>query len=184
MSNKKIFNTAFEYSIGHEGGYVNDPRDRGGETKYGISKRSYPDVNIANLTVEQAKEIYYRDWWKAYNYDRLPDAVAIKVFDTAINVGARVAHRFLQKACVIWGVSIKIDGLIGGQTVRAVHSIDADTLVLSIGILQGDYYLRIVESRPDQKRFINGWLRRARASLSVPKPKLFEEMPVPVRGVV
>ena len=56
------FDHAFERLIGHEGGYVNDPKDRGGETKYGISKRSYPGEDIAGMTLGRAKEIYLRDY--------------------------------------------------------------------------------------------------------------------------
>jgi len=56
-----------------EGGYVDDPTDRGGETKYGISKRSYPQLDIKNLTLEQALEIYRKDYWKPSRVEKLPD---------------------------------------------------------------------------------------------------------------
>ena len=58
------FLKAFEKVLRHEGGYVNDPLDLGGETKYGISKRSYPHLDIKNLTLDQAKQIYFRDFWQ------------------------------------------------------------------------------------------------------------------------
>ncbi len=57
------FEKAFEYVIQNEGDYVLDKNDPGGETKFGISKRSYPTLNIRDLTLEDAKEIYYRDFW-------------------------------------------------------------------------------------------------------------------------
>ena len=57
------FDKAFEFTIGVEGGYVNDPSDPGGETKFGVSKKSYPNLDIKNLTITQAKEIYYKDYW-------------------------------------------------------------------------------------------------------------------------
>ena len=59
------FNKIIEKVLEHEGGYVNDPKDLGGETKYGITKRFYPDVDIKNLTKEQAKTIYHTDYWKS-----------------------------------------------------------------------------------------------------------------------
>src|SRR5574343_1427713 len=83
----------------HEGGYVNDPADAGGETKYGISKRSYPHLNIMALTREQAKKIYYRDWWRRYGYDMIADAgLAAKTFDLSVNMGAKQAHKLLQRS--------------------------------------------------------------------------------------
>lgn len=82
------FDDAFEALLGHEGGYVNDQNDPGGETKYGISKRAYPNVDIENLTVEQARAIYERDYWQAAGCHRMKDpAMAFLMFDTAVNQG-------------------------------------------------------------------------------------------------
>lgn len=72
------FDEAFERTLGHEDGYVDDPRDPGGETKWGISKRSYPHLDIKNLTQDQAKGIYRTDFWNRINADRLPDGVAFQ----------------------------------------------------------------------------------------------------------
>ena len=65
------FRKAIEVILKYEGGYVNDPNDLGSETNFGISKRSYPNVDIKNLTKEQAIEIYHRDWWVRYEYDKM-----------------------------------------------------------------------------------------------------------------
>lgn len=81
------FETAFSFTLGHEGGYVNDSHDPGGETKYGISKRSYPAVDIKSLTLEQAKAIYQRDYWQAASCERMPPKIAIAVFDSAVHHG-------------------------------------------------------------------------------------------------
>jgi lysozyme family protein len=81
------FDRAFTIVVGIEGGLVNDPKDPGGVTKYGISKRQYPDVDIANLTVEQAKAIYLRDYWNTHDLDSLEYGKALLVFDTAVNGG-------------------------------------------------------------------------------------------------
>lgn len=81
------FDTAFAIVVGIEGGYVNDPKDPGGETKYGISKRRYPNEDIKNLTIERAKFLYQRDYWNSHHCDSLPWAEALLVFDTSVNGG-------------------------------------------------------------------------------------------------
>ena len=70
------FDQAFDRLISNEGGYVNNPADPGGETNWGISKRSYPDVDIANLTREGAKAIYLRDFWQRGQMDQYDPAIA------------------------------------------------------------------------------------------------------------
>lgn len=117
------FDKAFETLIDHEGGYVNDSRDPGGETKYGVSKRAYPDVDIKNLTLEQAKAIYKRDYWDRARCDDLPPQVAFQVFDTAVNSGIGQSIRFLQRA-----VGVADDGNVGPLTINAVKRLDAESL--------------------------------------------------------
>lgn len=119
-----FFDTCFEKLINHEGGYVSDSRDPGGETKFGISKRAYPDLDIAALTVEQAKTIYKRDYWDRARCDELPPAVAFQVFDTAVNSGIGQAIRFLQRA-----VGVADDGVAGALTINAVRRLDVESLV-------------------------------------------------------
>lgn len=87
-----FFNAAFEIVVGIEAGYVNDPQDPGGETKYGISKRAYPELDIANLTIDQAKEIYRRDYWDRCACDTLSWERALCVFDCAVNQGQGTAR--------------------------------------------------------------------------------------------
>ena len=94
-----VFNLMFDKLIGAEGGFQNDPNDRGnwtsgiigkGEckgTKYGVSAMAYPDLDIENLTIEQAKKIFYNDYWCKVKADNLPDALSIMVSDTAYNSG-------------------------------------------------------------------------------------------------
>lgn len=93
---------------------TNDPNDPGGLTKYGISKRAYPDLDIANLTEAQAVEIYRRDYWNKCRGDELPPAVACVVFDCAVNQGLREAGLILQRS-----LRITADGVIGSQTALA-----------------------------------------------------------------
>lgn len=110
------FDKAFELVISQEGGYSNDPRDSGGQTKWGISKTAYPDVDIYNLTLEQAKAIYKRDYWDKIHGDELPYPMNIFVFDSAVNQGVAPAIKMLQKA-----VSVAQDGILGRDTMSAIN---------------------------------------------------------------
>ena len=93
---KKDFDKAVKFVLKWEGGYSNDPNDPGGETKYGISKRSYPELDISKLTLKQAKKIYYQNYWLKTGCDTLPFPFDIVVFDTAVNMGRRRAIEFLN----------------------------------------------------------------------------------------
>jgi len=117
------FDQCFDKLISHEGGYVNDPRDPGGETKFGISKRAYPQVDIKALTLESAKAIYKRDYWDRAQCDKLPPSVAYVLFDAAVNSGIGQAIRFLQRA-----VNVADDGVIGPMTIAAVSRLDAEAI--------------------------------------------------------
>ena len=117
------FDQCFDKLISHEGGYVNDPRDPGGETKFGISKRAYPQVDINNLTLDAAKAIYKRDYWDRAQCDKLPPQVAYLLFDAAVNSGIGQAIRFLQRA-----VNLADDGVIGPMTLAAVGRSDAEAI--------------------------------------------------------
>jgi len=159
------FLQAVEVVLAHEGGYVNDPRDPGGETKYGISKRSYPSLDIANLTREQAVEIYRRDWWDKYGYGRLASsAIAAKVFDLSVNVGPRRAHEMLQRALHAVGRrDVVVDGIIGPQTISAANAAPPDALLAAIRAEAAAYYRQLIERNPNLKKFEHGWMRRAYA---------------------
>lgn len=108
-----------------EGGYVNDPRDPGGETNFGISKRSYPGVNIKTLTREEAEAIYHRDFWKAIKANSMPPIIAVAAFDAAVNQGVSAAARLLQKA-----VGVNADGQIGPVTLKAINEADPEELLV------------------------------------------------------
>jgi len=155
------FDKAFEFLIKHEGGYVSDPDDPGGETKYGISKRSYPNLDIKNLTLEQAKEIYRRDWWDKMGLDEVEDqAVATKLFDIAVNVGLRRAVRLMQMAINRAGGTLKVDGVIGPKTRAAINNHPNKRHVLAEFMLMCvRYYCSI--ARGSKTKFLAGWLKRA-----------------------
>lgn len=162
MKPEERFRHAVEVVLRHEGGYVHDPADPGGETKYGISKRSYPELDIAALTREQAIEIYRRDWWDRYRYDELHDlGVATKVFDLVVNMGPAQAHRILQRAIVFEGQRIQVDGIIGPITRAAANACDPERLVQLIRYKAAEYYYALVKARPEKRKFLLGWLNRA-----------------------
>lgn len=122
------FEVAFKMVVNHEGGYVNDPLDPGGETKYGISKRSYPHVDIASLTVAKVKPIYFQDFWLKCQCHKLPHGLDYLVFSTAVNCGVGRAIRWLQLA-----VGAGPDGLWGPHSEKRLKIAltgDAEELVV------------------------------------------------------
>ena len=134
-----------------EGGYVNDPRDPGGETNFGISKRSYPHVNIRDLTREDAVAIYKRDYWDACKCEELPPEIAVAVFDCAVNQGAGIAIRLLQKA-----LRVTSDGIIGPKTMAAARKADAMELVLDFL----SWRLRRYANTANAITYMRGWSKR------------------------
>lgn len=90
------FNQAIEFTLRWEGGYVDNPQDPGGETNFGISKKAYPHLNIKELTKEQAKEIYHRDYWTKVGCPEIAYPLDIVIFDTAVNLGVARASDFLK----------------------------------------------------------------------------------------
>ena len=109
------FNKAFKIVVGIEAGYVDDPDDPGGETKYGISKRSYPNLDIKALDLEDAKHIYHADYWNRCKCDLIPWPLNLYLFDAAVNQGEKgTAQQMLQYA-----LGCKEDGVIGPKTLAA-----------------------------------------------------------------
>mgnify|MGYP003149764109 CR=1 FL=1 len=151
------FNEIIEIVLEHEGGYVNDPDDPGGETKYGIAKKFNPDVDIKNLTKEGAKEIYYQKYWKPSKADQVPDRLKHIYFDMVVNFGQRGAVKVMQQAAVARGHKISIDGGIGPNTLKAIQNVELDR-VRAYRVLK---FARIVIKKPTQEKFWLGWFRRA-----------------------
>lgn len=149
------FDQAFERLLGHEGGYVNDPRDPGGETNWGISKRAYPDVDIKALTQDQAKAIYRRDYWAPVRADELPDSVRFDVFDAAVNSGTTQSAKWLQRAA-----GAQPDGVIGAQTVAAARS--AGPLLATHF---NGYRLQFYTDSGNWPTYGKGWARRVASNL-------------------
>ena len=119
------YRTMIDRILSHEGGYVCDPRDPGGETNWGISKRSYPGLDIKALTREQAIALYERDFWTANKLNQLPPPIAFQVLDFGINSGVGTAIRALQRS-----VGVADDGRIGPHTLEAVSKVQIHDVVM------------------------------------------------------
>lgn len=135
---------------------MNDRRDPGGETKFGVSKRSYPTVDIAGLTLEHAKSIYKRDFWDRMGCDGLPQALRFHLFDAAVNSGPGNAARWLQKA-----VGVAQDGQIGPVTLRAALGYEAHHLVARYCGVR----LEFMASLTTWPTFGRGWANRIASNL-------------------
>jgi lysozyme family protein len=139
-----------------EGGINANPIDKGGLTKFGIAQRWYPDLDIANLTIPDAAEIYYLDYWCFNSCNQLPSELAIMLFDCAVNQGGSFARKTLQKL-----LNVKQDGIIGPKTIAEAKS-QIDLLFLTQFTRERcRKYSNIAQADPSQITFIEGWIDRA-----------------------
>lgn len=146
-----MFEEAVKFVLEAEGGLVDDPRDPGGLTNFGISIKAFPNVDIRNLTVDTATAIYKKEYWDKCKCDQLPGPVAFLVFDAAVNQGAGAAARALQAA-----LGVGVDGVIGTNTIAAAQGKDATGLAAEV------VARRIVAYGNDPKfaTYGLGWSRR------------------------
>ena len=156
----EVFSRVLDKILKHEGGYVLDPGDPGGETKFGISKRSYPQLDILHLTREEAIAIYRRDWWERHGYEMIADEdLAVKVFDFAVNMGATRAHKILQEALNRTSpAELSVDGLLGPLSMEAVNNHPNPPLLLAELKLGAIAFYAGLKNAP---RYLVGWVRRA-----------------------
>ena len=138
-------------SIQEEGGYVNNPKDPGGETKFGISKRSYPNEDIQNMTRAEAVRLYYNDFWQAPGIAALPIELAFQVFDCGVNIGAASAVRMLQNV-----VGVPADGQVGPQTRGAVSALPLGVVLLGLLAARERFYV----NAHGWETFGKGWASR------------------------
>lgn len=129
-----LFHQIIPFIMEHEGGYVNHPNDPGGETKYGISKRAYPRLNIRDLTIQDAVRIYYEDYWED-EWNKLGLPLAACMLDTAVNMGKKRAKDFLKNC-------------------EGSH-----VIYIQLRIAK---YKEIIDADPKKKVFEKGWMNRLR----------------------
>lgn len=157
------FDKAFELVFGHEGAFTDDPKDRGNwtsgtigtgklnGTKFGISAAAYPNLDIRNLTVDQAKAIYKKDYWDKNNLDAYPEPIRFELFDMAVNMGWKNGVKILQRA-----VGTTDDGIIGPKTIAATNAMDADKLYVKLAARRLQYYT----SLSTFSTYGKGWVNR------------------------
>lgn len=170
------FNTALKKTLQFEGGYANDPSDKGKETYCGISRKFWPDfagwfIVDANKPLKNNQIIddsilnrhisnfYKANFWDKNNLGGIKDTeVAEKVFDLAVNTGNT---KFLQEAVnIIKPGTLVVDGKIGTKTISAANNIPPTDLLKALIYLQAVWYYNIVKKNPTQEKFLKSWIRR------------------------
>lgn len=176
MTKDEIFNAI----LGKEGGYVNNPADKGGPTNWGITQavaRAHGYTgDMKDLTRQQALNILESDYWVGPRFNRVSEvsnAIAVELIDTGVNMGPSVAAKFLQRALNVFNNQGKLypdivaDGQIGPRTITAFQSFlsarsqDGEKVMLkALNSLQGARYIELAESRPANETFAYGWFER------------------------
>lgn len=150
------FDRAFGVVIGHEGDLSDDARDPGGLTRYGISQRAHPGVDVRNLTLAQAKQIYLERYWLPLRADAMPEAVAVQVFDAAVNHGLKPAVKMMQRA-----LQVPDDGVIGPVTLRAMTTVEDARFVARFAAERLTFYTDLA----GWDVYGRGWTRRVASNL-------------------
>jgi len=154
------FDDAVKKVLKNEGGYVWDKLDPGGETNFGLSRKSYPKLDIKGLNKTKATEIYKVDWWERYNFELLPLGIGEKLFDMSVNMGPKSAGKILQKAVNEFGYELKVDGAIGPVTRRAVKRCNIAHLVDKMKVGSVARRMFLINRNPKLIRYISGWIKR------------------------
>ncbi len=169
------FLRAWAYLFENEKGYVNDPDDGGGPTKYGITigtlsvwrRTSVTAQDVENLTVEEAQEIYQTRYWELLACDRLPWSRAVCIFDSGVLYGTLIAAKLAQETANLYGASLIVDGVLGPVSAAAIAAIDERTFILG-------YYQSIVArvealvaAKPVKSKYRKGWLARSERLLTL-----------------
>lgn len=160
---KENFDASFARIIKSEGGYVNDPADRGGETNLGVTigawgaylNRAIQPGEMKALTQETVKPFYKSMYWDKVKGDDLPIGVDYAVFDFSVNAGVGRAAKFLQRA-----VGALDDGAIGPGTLALVAKITPGKLLQNFAEQKEAFYNTLADKNPTQQKFLKGWLAR------------------------
>ena len=157
------FEECLKRILKHEGGYVNDPLDAGGRTNLGVTQRVWEEfvghpvseADMRALTPEKVAPMYKIKYWNPSYCAVLPKGLDYVVFDFAVNAGTGRSVKTLQSA-----IGVVADGVIGPRTMAAINGANAKDLVAKFSDARTDFYQGIVARKPDQARFIRGWLNR------------------------
>ena len=169
----KPFDYAFEQTLMSEGGYSDDPADRGGKTNWGITEKTLNEAYlkgivttcyVSELKKEEARTIYKAFYWDPLKLDSvLSPAIAAEIFDTAVNMGKTAATKIVQESLNYLGESLKVDGIMGSATISRLNkwiTRDARALWVCLNGFQFQRYVQIVENNTTQKRCARGWTKR------------------------
>ena len=156
------FDEAFKYVLKNEGGHSNSDLDAGGETNYGIASNFNPGVDVKKLSLNEAKNIYKKNYWDVGRYGEIPNRViAIKTFDNCVMMGEKQAGIILQRAIIACGHQIVVDGEIGEQTFEAIKAIkNHEGLLWALRAETINFFHQLVKSKPNQSIFLMGWIAR------------------------
>ena len=164
------------FLLQNEGGFVNDPADPGGATKYGITRATLSHYrgrrcsveDVQNLTVAEATKIYRLNYWNVLNLDLVViQKIATAIFDMAVVRGPSTAAMYAQQALVRLNYTLPVDGHIGVRTLSALNTADPTAFLREFERLSEQGFLAIVQAKPERRRFLRGWLARARRLLGL-----------------
>lgn len=168
----------FNEILGKEGGYVNNPNDRGGPTNWGITQETARahgyNGDMRNLTRDKALQILETDYWYGPRFDQIALVsadIAAELCDTGVNMGPSVASKFLQRSLNVFNNNcaaypdILADGQIGPRTITALQAFvksrgnaGVNTMLKALNSLQGARYIELAEQRPANEAFVYGWI--------------------------
>ncbi len=151
------FESAVSTIMRIEGGFTEDPADPGGTTKWGISQRSFPNVDIRNMTDEQARALYFTHYWVPAKCALMPERLRLIYFDMCVLHGIPAAVRTIQTALNGAGHNVDIDGIIGDETLNAAVYLEPDRL-RSYRVLR---LANLIAGKPSLEKFWFGWYKRA-----------------------
>lgn len=173
------FEQAIPVLMAHEGGWVDDPQDPGGETNYGWSMLTIERLGLTPrdlgidqdkftpgclklMTADTAQALYRKYFWNRYGYGAIANqTAATKVFDAAVNMGPSRAAVFAQNVCNAQGHQVSPDGVLGPISFAAINAIDGATFVRAYAQQMTDYYLAVIAAHPNESKFKSNWLHRA-----------------------
>ena len=157
LDNVEWFDVCFTRILGHEGSYKPATSDDpGGETKWGISKRSYPHLDIKKLTRDDAKAIYLKDFWFKISAGKLPNSVSFQLFDFAVNSGIGTAIRYFQRA-----LNVADDGYFGPISQLAANRTSETDMIMRLSAERLEFMTKLANWLPNSR----GWARRIAKNL-------------------
>ena len=159
------FKKAVEEVLIWEGGYSDDPIDPGGATSFGISSKHHPEIkDVSTLTLEDAIQIYYKDYWVAGKVYMVNDQdLANKLLSMDVNAGIYRGTYLLQRALRSVHAKVSEDGIMGPETAGAVNGADPRQLIAAYRAECGAFYAALIYRKPVMAKYENGWMRRAYA---------------------